>query len=514
LRYSIFQHSYLKSWIIEPQAEYKTLLFGGELQAVAGTTFHQANSFGQQIIAYGFNSDLQEGDIGAAPSLIARTPSAYVYKYNAIFGQVNYNWQNQVIVNIAARRDGSSRFGASNQFHNFASVGAAWIFSRIGPLQKMLPLLSFGKLSASYGTTGNDQIGDYGYLSLYTATSGVFTPYQSVTGLQPRNLSNPYLQWEETRKFRAGVNIGFLKDRILASANYYLHRSSNELLNYTLPLITGFGSISQNFPAVVQNSGWELTLTTINVKGKSFTWSSNFILTIPKNKLVSFADLASSSYASSLIIGKPTTIQRKFQFLGVDPATGLYQVGDAHGNPALSPNYSTDLTVTIDPGQRLHGGIQNTLDYKGWQLDFLIQFTRQISYNDFGPVGYYPGYFSPSNFPSGNQPVVVLARWQKQGDNSFIQRYSTQPLFQSTGIASSSNLIFADASYARIKNVSLSWQLPATWKKRVQWQSCRIYAQGQNLITITRYKGLDPETGSSTSLPPLRVITVGLQIGL
>jgi len=199
--------------------------------------------------------------------------------------------------------------------------------------------------------------------------------------------------------------------------------------------------------------------------------------------------------------------------MGVDPSTGLYHVADAHGNPSLSPNFSTDVTVTIDPSQRFHGGIQNTLAYKGWQLDFLIQFTQQVSYNDFGPTGYYPGYFSPSN-PNGNQPDIVLARWQKQGDNSVIQRYSTQPLWQSTGNASFSNVMFADASYARIKNLFLSWQLPETWKKRARLQSCRIYAQGQNLFTITSYKGLDPETGSSLSLPPLRVITLGLQIGL
>ena len=511
-RNSYFQNNNINSWIVEPQAEYKVLLFDGELQTVIGTTFHQNNSFGQYLIASGFNSDQQEGDIAAASSLIGRTLAPNIYKYNAFFGRLNYNWQNQLIINIAARRDGSSRFGTNNQFHNFGSVGAAWIFSKIGLLQKMLPLLSFGKLSASYGTTGNDQIGDYTYLTLYTAPSSIATPYQSLTGLQPKNLSNPYLQWEETRKLRAGLDIGLFKDRILASANYFLNRSSNELISYTLPLLTGFSSIMRNFPAVVQNSGWELTLTTINFKGKSFSWTSNFNLTIPKNKLVSFPGLSSSSYASSLVIGKPITLQKKYRFVGVDPLTGVYEVADAHGNPTLSPSFSTDRTVTVDPSLRYYGGIQNTLGYKGLQLDIFIQFTKQVMYNDYGTIGSNPGYFSPSNYPAGNQPSFVLARWQKQGDNSSIQRYSTQTL--QSGLALSSNLVYTDGSYARIKNLSLSWQLPEGWKKRARVQSCRIYAQGQNLFTITRYKGLDPETGSSITLPPLRVITAGLQIGL
>ena len=416
----------------------------------------------------------------------------------------------QWIVNLTARRDGSSRFGSNNEFHNFGSAAAAWIFSQTKLLRKMLPLISFGKLSASYGTTGNDQIGDYKYLSVYGATN-VPTTYQGVSGLLPTGLSNPYLQWEETRKMRAALNIGLVKDRVLVSAAYFRNRSSNQLLTYALPLITGFTNITRNFPATVQNSGWEFTLNTINFRTRAFNWSSAVNFTIPQNKLVAFSGLANSSYASSLIIGQPVTLLKAYRFLGTNPSTGIFQFADAHGNPTPTPNSTTDQTILENSSPRFYGGIQNSFSYRGLQLDVFVQFVKQTSSNYYGTIGYFPGVFSSSG-PIGNQPSFVLARWQKPGDISVIQRFSTQPL--QSGNARSSSAAWSDGSYARLKNISLSYQIPDSWKKKVHLQACRIYAQAQNLLTFTKFTGLDPETPSSFTLPPLRVITVGLQIGL
>src|SRR5207244_2033054 len=145
--------------------------------------------------------------------------------------------------------------------HNFWSAGGAWIFSEEDLIKNSLSFLSHGKLRASYGTTGNDQIGEYQYLSLYNPTTfGV--PYQGANGLAPNGLPNPFLQWEETRKLQFGLDLGFLKDRILFNSGYFLNRSSNQLLGYALPYVTGFGSINSNFPATVENSGWEFSLNT------------------------------------------------------------------------------------------------------------------------------------------------------------------------------------------------------------------------------------------------------------
>jgi len=506
-RSSFFNRNNINSWIVEPQAEYNHVFLGGHFDVVAGMTIHQNNSFGQSLTAIGFSSSQQQADIGATSSLTGTTTAAAVYKYNAVFGRINYNWADQWIVNLSARRDGSSRFGSANQFHNFASSGLAWIFSQTRLIRARLPFLSFGKLSSSYGVTGNDQIGDYQYLSRYNAVTGVATPYQGVTGLTPAGLANPYLQWEQTRKFRGAIDLGFFRDRILISAAYFLNRSSDELLSYQLPVITGFGGLTSNFPAVVQNSGWEMTLHTINLKTRSFNWTTSANLTIPFNKLVAFPGIATSSYASQLVIGQPANIVKYYPFLGVNPATGGFQFGDAHGNPTPTPNASFDRTVLININPRFYGGIDNSLSYKGWQLDFFFEFSKKPAGNFFDKIGNFPGIFS-----TGNQPTAVLRRWQKPGDITSIQRFSTSTL--QFNAAKSSNVIWADAAYIRLKNVSISWQMPESWRKKAHLQNFMIFAQGENLLTFTRFKGLDPSTGGYLGLPPLRVITLGLQVGL
>ncbi|HEX9512826.1 MAG TPA: SusC/RagA family TonB-linked outer membrane protein, partial [Puia sp.] len=497
----------INSWIIESQVSYKRVIGKGRIEALVGTTINQNNSNGQQLTGIGYNSDLVLEDIRSAASVTVQSTIASLYKYNALFGRLSYNWDDKYLINLTARRDGSSRFGAANQFHNFGAAGIGWIFSKEAIIRNTLPFLSFGKLRASYGTTGNDQIGDYQFLNLYRPTYAQ-VPYQGATGLAPNGLANPYLQWEETKKLQFGLEVGFLKDRILLNTNYFQNRSSNQLLNYVLPIITGFVGIARNFPATVQNKGWEFTLTVTNVKTRDFTWSTHINLTLPQNKLVAFPNLASSSYAAALAIGQPITIQHVFHLISVNDTTGIYQFADSKGNPTYNPSFGTDYTVIINTSPKFYGGFQNSFSYKGFQLDFLFQFVKQKALNYF--LGYYPGT------EGSNQPVSVLSRWQKPGDIAPIQRYnSNYGLFQQFFDASVfSDAAYSDASYIRLKNLSLSWQLPEVWRKKAHLQNARLYMQGQNLLTITKYQGMDPENESTISLPPLRVLSVGVQVEL
>jgi TonB-linked SusC/RagA family outer membrane protein len=513
-RTAVYGSNSINSWIVEPQASYERSIGRGKLQMLAGTTVQQNNSNGQQLRGTGYNSDLVLEDIKSAAAVTVVSTIASVYKYNALFGRLNYNWMDKYLIDLSARRDGSSRFGAANQFHNFGAAGAAWIFTREDFFNKSLPFVSFGKLRASYGTTGNDQIGDYRFLNLYNPTS-VATPYQGTIGLLPNGLTNPYLQWEETRKWQFGMDLGLWKDRILFNVNYFYNRSSNELINYALPYLAGFTSVTRNFPATVQNSGWEYSLNTVNIKTRDFDWTSRINLTLPQNKLVAFPNLSTSTYASNLVVGEPITIVKLFHFLGVDPATGVYQFADSHGTPTSSPNAITDKTVLVNTAPKFYGGFDNSFRYKGFELDMLFQFVKQVGLNYF--FGSEPGYYySTTNV--GNQPLTVLPHWQKPGDITSIQRYSTyssSSLVNAFNNASnSSDAAYSDASYIRLKNLSLSWQLPDGWIRKVRLQNARLYLQGQNLLTITRYMGMDPENRSTASLPPLRVLTFGLQVGL
>lgn len=503
-----YTNSTINTWIIEPQIVYKKQISNARLEFLFGSTFQQDENKGQNLQAAGFNSDQALEDIKSATTITVSNSIASVYKYNAFFSRLNFNWAEKYILNLTARRDGSSRFGRENQFHNFGSIGGAWIFSQEGMMKDAFPVLSFGKLRASYGTTGNDQIGDYQFMNLFTPVT-VGIQYQGATALAVNGLPNPFLEWEETKKLQVGIDLGFIRDRILFNGTYARNRSSNQLLFYALPVITGFGTIVQNFPATVENVNWEFSLNTINVKTAQVTWSSNINFTIPENKLVSFPDLETSTYSSSLIIGKPVSIIRAYQFLGVNATKGTYEFADLHGNATGTPSFSTDRTVYINTLPQYYGGFQNSVSYKGFQFDFLFQFVKQIGANS-----YFGNVFAPGTY-NFNQPVSALDRWQKVGDDKPIQRYNANSVYNNQYLnATSSDAAYSDASFIRLKNASLSYQIPESWLKKAHLQKGRLYLLGQNLATITHYKGMDPENRSLSSLPPLRMFTAGISVGL
>ena len=495
------------SWIVEPQAHYKANFGASHLEALIGLTIQQNSSNGLMLRGLGYNSDPVLEDIKSAPTVIIDGTINSIYKYNALFGRLSYNLLDKYLVNLTARRDGSSRFGPHNQFHNFGAAGIGWIFSKENFIQKAFPFLSYGKITASYGTAGNDQIGDYQFMTLYSTPPSVGVPYQGATGLVPNGLSNPFLQWEETKKLHIGLDLGLFKDRIIITTGYFRNRSDNQLLNYNLPIQTGYPTIARNLPATVENSGWELVLNTTNIKTKDFSWSTNINVTLPKNQLLRFPGIESSGYSRLYVVGKPITIIKVYPFAGVNPSTGVYQFSDSKGNLTSSPDFSTDQTVLSNTSADLYGGIENSFRYRNFELDFLFQFVKRKGAN------YLFGNFMGA-YVNTNQPTSVLQRWQKTGDIKSIQRYySDFSLVEQTSNAQTSDAAYSDASFARLKNLSLSYNFPQSWYSKAKFRSVRLYLQAQNLLTITNYIGLDPETLSSTTLPPLKVMTVGLQLG-
>ncbi len=255
------------TWIIEPQLTYEKECGDHRLDILIGTTWQSNTNEIQWIQATGFLSDGLLGNMNAASSITSSRADDILYKYNALFGRVGYQWKERYIVNLTARRDGSSRFGPNRQFANFGAIGAAWIFSNEPFVANSIGSLSFGKIRASYGTSGSDQIGDYGYIATY-ATSA-FT-YQGSKTLVPSALENEDYAWEVNKKFEVAMDLGFFDERIALSSSFYSNRSSNQLVGYQLPVITGFPSVLGNLAATVENSGWEFELKTVNVKSKHF----------------------------------------------------------------------------------------------------------------------------------------------------------------------------------------------------------------------------------------------------
>jgi TonB-linked SusC/RagA family outer membrane protein len=503
--FSNYGNNSTNSWIIEPQAEFIKNLSRGKFSILVGGTFQQSISQNQSFFATGYTSDALLQDLLAAPQLYGASDNYAQYRYSAAFGRINYNWEDKYLINLTGRRDGSSRFGPGKQFADFGAIGAGWIFSKENFIQNLLPFLSYGKLRVSYGSTGSDQIGDYNYLSTYSATS---FPYNGTTGLVLTSLTNPDYAWELTKKFDLALEFGFLKDRILFVSEFYKNRSSNQLVGYPLPVITGQSSIEANLPATVENSGWEFQLNTVNIKTNNFTWATSVNLTIPRNKLIAYPNLDESAYANTYVVGKSIYIKPLFHYVGLNDTSGQYEFSSTQGL-TFNPSYPQDLHGLKQVAQNYYGGMLNSVRWGSWQLDIFVQFVKQTGLN-------YISFFQPPG-TFANQPGLVLNRWQKPGDIAENEQFSAN-YGSNAGTAYSnyqnSDALISDASFIRLKNLSLSYQLPAIWTSKMKLQGIRIYLHMQDFITITKYLGMDPENQSFSSIPPLKMLTAGVQITL
>lgn len=508
-----FSYNTSRAWNFEPQANYSKGFRKARLNATVGTTIQSIYRDGFTLNATGYPDDALLENLAAASTIGKGRVYNLTYHYQAVFSRLGFTYDDKYVFNATARRDGSSRFGPDKQFHDFGSLSGAWVFSSEKFIQRLIPALNYGKLRVSYGSSGNDQINDYRFLDLYTFTTYT-NPYQGTQGLFPANLFNSDLAWESRQKAEAALELGLFKDRIFTTVAYFRDRSSNQLVKKPLPAFTGFASIDANLPAVVQNAGWEITLRTVNVKRKDVSWVVNANITISKNKLIAYPDLATSTYKNSLIIGQPLSIVRLYDYRGVDPQTGLYIFRASNGKDTSKPNSLTDRTTFVTPDPDFYGGVQSSLTYHNFSLDLFVQFVKQIGNNPLFVSSVHPGVFL--GLSSFNSPVGILdGRWQKPGDVATIQKFSTStadPLTAYSAMLSSKNN-WVNASYVRLKNLSIAYRLPEAILKRMHLKNLRFYIQGENLFTITPYKGMDPET-FNTTIPPLRVWTGGLQITL
>jgi TonB-linked SusC/RagA family outer membrane protein len=503
-----FADNKVQNYVVEPQLEYSTVIGKGKLQVLAGGTIQQTTAKGYEIYGSGYTNDALLNNFLGAGTLTPYYNNSTTYKYNALFGRINYNLAEKYLLNINFRRDGSSRFGSNHHYGNFGSAGAAWIFTQESFVKGAIPFLSYEKLRASYGITGNDQITNYQYLSTYGSSSTY--AYQSTAVYYPSGVPNPDLQWETNKKLEVAVELGFLKDRILLTTAYYRNRSGNLLIYLALPSQVGFSTYLGNFPAVVQNSGLEVELNTKNIKSKDFEWTTSFNFSLPKNQVTSFPGLATSSYANTYVIGQPVNLIKVYSYTGTKSTDGTLSV---------SSDYNNRLVTSV--GTPYNGGMNNNITYKSLQLSFFFQYNHQMGRTmyQYGPTPIGGMY---------NQYTAVLNRWQKAGDNALFPKATTS---SSTSVGANtyyflnSNAFWGDASFIKLKTVSLSYSLPAALIKKIKMSTCSFYIQGQNLFTWSKQKYvLDPETslpgtggGLGTgvmNVPPLRTIVAGIRCSL
>lgn len=487
------------SYNVEPQLTGDFNFGKSKVSVLFGGTLQSAESKQSSIQATGFESISLMRNINAAKTKILSDVLYNDYKYAAFFGRLNYQFDNKYIINLTARRDGSSRFGPNNRFANFGAIGAAWLFSNES-FFKEFRCLSFGKLRTSYGIAGSDNIGNAQFLDTYSVASSSI--YNGVVGLVPTRLFNGDFSWEKTKKLEAALELGFLNDRLNVNASWYRNLSSNQLVGIPLSSITGFTSVQANLPATVENKGWEFEIHSRPIVTKGFSWQSDLNFAIPKNRLVSFPNLEGSTYSNQYAIGAPTSIVKLYELTGVNATTGAYSFVDIDGDGKISsPNdnrYIEDLSI------KFYGGWSNRLQYKNLDLSFLLQFTKQRNYN-------YNSYM-PVAGTMNNQPIEVLNVWSAETPNGFYMPYSTGVnAAKNTAQANfmKSTAAVGDASFIRLKNIQLNYRLKF---KKLAVKDVLIYVQGQNLLTLTKYFGIDPEFVVTGYLPPLKTWSFGTQI--
>lgn len=502
---------------VEPQINYHRNIGRGVLLALLGGTYQKNIKYSSQTQAYGYSNDAFLNSVNGAAST-----SSYdvqdLTKYVALFGRLKYIYDQKYIIELTGRRDGSSNFGPGKQFGSFGSAGAGWIFSEEKAIQAALPFISYGKLSGNYGVTGSDASKSYQYQALYgpypyTST----TPFQGIRQTIPKNLYNPDFQWATTKSLNLALDLGFFKDRLLLNATFYRDRQDNQLVAYPLAAQAGFASVFENQDATVQNQGLEFTLTSVNIKNKKLSWTTNFNLTFNRNKLIAFPNLASSSYATQYVIGEPTSVVYGYKYKGVNPTTGLFEFYAADGSLTSSPKYKPvalggDEVVIGNREINYMGGFGNTISYKHFSLYVFCQFSSSMEPNALSSL-----YSNPPGYAS-NLPAYVLGKyWTGPGDtHATLQRlvssyYSpyTSPVYtfqQSSGA-------YTNDTYLRVKTAALSYAFPEQWLSRMSIKSASIFCNVQNLFTFTNYKFGDPEQpGNFLTFPLQRIIALGLNL--
>ncbi|WP_212004888.1 SusC/RagA family TonB-linked outer membrane protein [Chitinophaga sp. HK235] len=507
---AIFGSTKNTNWIVEPQLAYSRFIGKGNMTVQAGGSLQNTTTNGLVTFAAGYGDDNLIKSPANAP--IQQTMEGYSrYKYAAVFGRISYNWDNKYLINLNGRRDGSSRFAPGRQFGNFGSVGLGWVASEEPWMKAILPSwFSFVKLRSSYGITGSDgSIGDYQYLSQWASMLGTLqlNKYDNVQPFVPIHAINQEYHWEANKKFEGAISLGFLNDRINLEVAHYRNRTGDQVTSLPTPQYTGFPSVVANWEAVVENSGWEGTLRAQLIRSKDLSWSVNFNISTNRNVLVSYPGLELSPYATQYRVGQSLSTGYYLHLLGVDPQTGKYSYEDHNKNGKvdvvptnLAGTNNDDRYVAIDKQPRYYGGFGSQFFWKGLRLDLLFDFKKQLGESPLATI--VPG----SQY---NLPVESLRdHWSKPGDNARYPAFSNA----SDGMFTYSDGIFSNASYLRLRSLAISYDLPEKLIKRARMEGCRFYIQTQNVFTITRFAGLDPEVQGTLALPSARTLTGGFML--
>jgi len=435
----------------------------------ARSSFIRAQDFADPSLEY----------INSASTIVSASTDAFDRGLRSWIFRGNYTIRNTYLFSVSGRLDGSSNFSENNRNGFFPAASAGWRISEEGFFN--VGSISELKIRASYGLTGNDDIPAFLYAEVYGNTS-----YADQPGVYPANIPNPDLKWETTTQFDVGVDLGLFKDRVLITADYYNKQTKDLLLDRPLPTSSGFATITENV-GQVENQGIELSLTTDNLKSSVLRWQTMLNFSVNRNKVIELYndqpidDLGRGS--NRIEEGEPIGIFYSYEWLGVDPSTGAVVFADKNFDGKIT---TADRTKVGNPHPDFIYGFTNIFSYKGFELNIFFQGSQG---ND---VFNGSRLFLESLQGGDNQLEVINDRWQQPGDITNIPAATNDPEQAASNVRVSSRFI-EDGSYLRLKNLTLGYNFHIGDRLKNSISGFRVYFTGQNLFTLTKYSGLDPE---------------------
>jgi len=505
--------NFTANWLNENTLSYSKILNNiHSFDFLLGYTQQQSSTEGYVAGASGFNNNIVEYNSLSSGSTTTKSTSSYTgWTLLSYLGRLNYNYVEKYYFTGTLRADGSSRLGTNNKWGYFPSASVAWRIDKEAFLKDIVKTAEIDnlKLRLSAGVTGNTEIPSYqseSLLSAYAYPSGTST--STNIGYASSQIPNPNLKWEKTAQYDAGIDVVLLKNRINFTTDVYYKRTSDLLLNVSLPASSGYVSSLENI-GVVRNQGVEFSLATDNISEKLFKWDSNITFSINRNKVLSLGTGVTQILANTnnnnigvIEVGQPLGT-----FFGLK-TDGIYKNKSEIPATPLLTNTSVGDIKYVDvnkDGKITQAGDQTNIGSA--QPKFIYGFTNNFSYANFdlsiiieGSYGnqIYSSILQTLQVPQGTENMIAsfANHYTSTNTNTNIERAN-----YSIANVPNSDLYVYDGSYLRFKTITLGYNVPKTVTSKLKINKIKFYISGQNLITVTKYPGYDPDVNFYSADP-------------
>lgn len=494
-----------QSWQFENYLTYnKQFNIDHSFTGMVGLSWQHVDNDTSQARATDFEDDFfgyNNLGVGASPRVAS---GANAYGLNSYFARANYNYKNKYLLTGTARVDGSSKFGESNQYAFFPSLGVAWRINEESFMESFDNLSNL-KLRASYGLTGNSETGPYaskGGLGNYTVVFGG----TRVSGIGVSSLENPDLKWEKTAQTNIGLDLGFFNNKINVELDVYNRKTTDMLLAAPVPSSSGYTTFTKNIGSM-SNKGVEVAINTVNISNKDFTWETTFNISYNKNEVLSLSegdddifpgpDILSSSN-NIIRVGEPVGSFYGYKRLGTwgtdetDEAArygklpGDVKLWDKNDDGEINDRDRVILGKGIPDG---YGSFINTFRYKNFDLLIDIQYTFGNDVLDISK------HSAEDRTGIANSYSTVLNAWTPENQNTMIAQIRPTGAGYTTNIDSH---LVESGSFLRGRNLVLGYTLPDNLINKLNLSMVRVYGSVQNFFLATGYSGYDPEVSDAS----------------